>query len=154
MPQRYQGPERERRALSCWTKLVRATNAIDAAVAPSLAEQGLTESQFGVLEALLHLGPMPQCDLARRILCTGGNLTLVVDKLEQRGLVRRARRQDDRRYVDVHLTPQGDALIREYFPAHARLITERFAVLTRDEQLELGRLCRKLGLRAEAPAVA
>ena len=73
-----------------------------------LAEAGLTESQFGVLEALLHLGPLHQRELAEKILRTNGNVTLVVDHLEKRGLVRRERGSADRRYIKVHLTDAGE----------------------------------------------
>ena len=145
----YRGTERERLALSTLVKLVRAAGALSDELARPMAEQGLTESQFGVLETLLHLGPQQQSVLARKILRTTGNVTQVVDKLEQRGLVRRERLEGDRRCILVHLTPAGEALIGGLFPAHAARVADALDGLTPQEQRELGRLSRRL-LRREA----
>jgi MarR family transcriptional regulator, 2-MHQ and catechol-resistance regulon repressor len=147
MSTHYQGTRAERRALDAFIKLARASNSVAAALAETFAAAGLTESQFGVLEALLHLGPLHPRDLAKKLLCSTGNLTLVLDNLEKNGLVRRERGNADRRYVTVHLTPEGRMLIGELFPRHVAAVVERFGVLTAAEQEELGRLCRKLGRR-------
>jgi MarR family 2-MHQ and catechol resistance regulon transcriptional repressor len=72
-------------------------------------------------------------------------MTLVIDNLEKRGLVRRERSSEDRRFIRVHLTDEGERLIRRVFPVHADAITRQLAVLTQDEQRALGTLCRKLG---------
>lgn len=124
---------------------MRAADAVTARLAPELAKVSLTESQFGVLEALHHLGPMCQAELGRKILKTSGNMTMVIDNLEKRQLVRRARDESDRRYITVHLTPAGETLIREFFPGHAARIATVMSTLAPDEQEELRRLCRKLG---------
>jgi len=108
--------------------------------------EGLTVSQLGVLDALFYLGPMCQKDLAGKILKSSGNLSLVIDNLERRGLVRRERRDSDRRFVTIHLTEAGEALIERVMPAHAAEISSVFSVLTPDEQDTLGELCKKLGL--------
>ena len=68
-----------------------------------------------------------------------------VDNLEKRGLVVRQRQVEDRRHVVVHLTEEGRVLIAQLLPQHAAAITRGMAILTRSEQLELGRLCKKLG---------
>jgi MarR family 2-MHQ and catechol resistance regulon transcriptional repressor len=70
---------------------------------------------------------------------------MVVDNLERRGLVRRVRGTEDRRYVTVHLTEEGDRVIREAFPEHAARVADEMSRLTPEEQETLGRLCRKLG---------
>ena len=136
----------EVRALDTFIKLVRAAGSVIARTSRPLASSGLTVGQFGVLETLLHLGPIHQCDLARKHLQSGGNITMIVDNLEKAGLVRRARLPEDRRYVQVHLTDAGRERIEEIFPRQARNITEQMSVLTASEQEELARLCRKLGL--------
>ncbi len=143
---RFRGNEAEQLALSTYVKLRRAANALTERLAAPMVEAGLTETQFGVLEALYHLGPMCQSDVARRILTSTGNVTLVVDKLEGRGLVRRVRLEDDRRYVELQLTAEGAALIKGFFPGHARRVAEAMAALPAAEQKVLGRLCRQLGL--------
>jgi MarR family transcriptional regulator, 2-MHQ and catechol-resistance regulon repressor len=144
-PSRYRGDRVERLALSTYLKLTRASETLWNRLAPGLQDHDLTPSQFGVLEALHHLGPMHQCDLGARILKSSGNMTLVIDNLEKRGLVRRERSAEDRRFIRVHLTDAGERLIRRVFPVHADAITRRLAVLTQEEQRALGNLCRKLG---------
>lgn len=138
------------RALSTYVKLMRAAESLTARTHRSLAEADLTISQFGALEALYHLGPMTQVELGKKILKSGGNMTLVIDNLEKRGLARRVRGKEDRRYFTVHLTEVGEQLIGEFFPAHAKRITAEMSILTGSEQEQLGRLCRKLGLGKEA----
>lgn len=147
-PSRYRGEKAERLALSTYLKLTRAGESLWNRLAPGLLREGLSTSQFGVLEALFHLGPMHQGDLARRILRSSGNMTLVIGNLERRGLVRRERSVEDRRFIQVRLTGEGERLIRRVFPGHAAAITRELAVLTQDEQRALGNLCRKLGVKA------
>jgi MarR family 2-MHQ and catechol resistance regulon transcriptional repressor len=142
---RYKGTKAEVRALDAFIKLVRAANSVGTSLAAAYTDAGLTESQFGVLEALLHLGPLHPGDLAAKLLRSSGNLTLVLDNLEKRGLVRRERGTADRRFITVHLTPEGRSLIAGLFPRHVSDVVGRFGVLTAAEQEELGRLCRKLG---------
>lgn len=141
---------REREALRTWVTLRRAANACAEALASELVDAGLTESQFGVLEALQHLGPLHPCDLAAKILRTTGNLTLVLDQLERRGLLRRERSASDRRYVTVHLTEAGATLIGELFPRHARRVAGLFSVFSPEACRQFGDACRTLGLHAAA----
>jgi MarR family 2-MHQ and catechol resistance regulon transcriptional repressor len=149
MPTRYDGPDVEVRALNSFIKLMRSANALQAALLPPLQKEfGLTESQLGVLESLLHLGPLSQSDICQKILRGGSNVTTVVDNLERAELVRRVRDESDRRVQVVHLTEKGRELISRAFPVHAARISRLMAVLTEEEQRELGRLCRKLGTRS------
>lgn len=132
-------------ALDAFVKLQRAAESVVERTARGYTAMGLTTSQFGVLEALLHLGPLTQTGLARKILKTSGNMTMVVDNLERRGLVRRERSTTDRRVVTVSLTEEGRALITQLFPSHAHAINQEMGALTPGEQAELARLCKKLG---------
>ena len=86
------------------------------------------------------------CDLARKVLSSSGNLTLVVDNLEKRGLARRTQRQRDRRFITVEITARGSKLMSRIFPDHAQRIATAMAALTAAEQEQLAALCRKLGL--------
>ena len=142
----YDGRPVEVRALDAYIRLTRAVSSVETRLAPALATAGLTPTQLGVLEALLHLGPLGQRVLGNKLLMSGGNITTVVDNLEARGLVRRERRGDDRRQVTVHLTPEGRRLITKVFPNHVRAIVDAFSALTPSEQETLGRLAKKLGL--------
>jgi MarR family 2-MHQ and catechol resistance regulon transcriptional repressor len=146
MPTHYPGSPEQVRALNAYIRLTRAVEAISARLLSSEKLEGLTVSQLGVLDALFYLGPMCQKDLAGKILKSSGNLSLVIDNLERRGLVRRERRDSDRRFVTIHLTEAGNALIERVMPAHAAEISSGFSALTPDEQDALGELCKKLGL--------
>jgi len=146
----YAGTAAEVAALDAYIKLIRATDSIIARIQRRTAQQGLTLSQFGVLEALWHLGPLCQRELGAKLLKSGGNITLIIDNLEKRALVERKRDRDDRRFVTVHLTEAGAALIREVLPGHVEAIAAEMSALSREELGELERLCRRLG-RVDAP---
>ncbi len=146
MESKHQEARGENGALASYVKLVRAAESVHSRATRHLASHGLTASQFGALEALHHLGPMCQRDLGLKILRSSGNITMVVDNLEKRGLVRRERDREDRRYITVSLTPDGARLIRMIFPEHAGIVAREMGVLSAQEQAQLGRLCRKVGL--------
>ncbi len=146
----YQGTPDEIRALDVYIKLARAADAVTQRINSHLKEDGLTVSQFGVLEALYHLGSMCQTELASKILKSTGNLTLVIDNLERDGLVERQRDGADRRFVSVYLTPTGRQLIDRIFGPHVAGVVETMNALAPAEQAELARLCRKLGLAQQA----
>lgn len=147
MSTKYQGNEKEVRALDAYIKLVRATEAVTARTSQNYLAAGLSVSQFGVLEALLHGGSLCQKDLAKKILKSTGNITMVIDNLEKRQLVQRERGAEDRRFISVHLTEGGRKLIESIFPQQVAGIVGEMEVLTAAEQEELARLCRKLGLK-------
>jgi len=133
-------------SLACYTKLMRAAESVTARTSRHMAAANLTISQFGVLEALLHKGPLCQRDIAAKILRSTGNITMVIDNLEKRDLVRRERHRHDRRYLNIHLTDSGEQLIKEvYATVEAAIVTE-MNVLSDTEQELLGGLCKKLGL--------
>ena len=71
---------------------------------------------------------------------------MVVGNLARRGLVRRHRGRQDRRFVTVTLTDKGRRLIGGIFPRHVRHVVRELGALSPPEQAELGRLCRQLGL--------
>ena len=137
----------EARALKTYVKLMRATESVTARTHQQLSTFGLTFSQFGVLEALYHIGPMSQSEIGQKILRSSGNVTLVIDNLEKRNLVRRERNRADRRFFIIHLTDEGKKLISRIFPSHAAEIKRELDVLTPAEQHTLGKLCKKLGLK-------
>lgn len=147
MGTRYLGTQEEILALDTYVKLVRATETVSNRIHRHLAETDLTVSQFGVLEALLHLGSLYQRDLAEKLLKSGGNMTLVIDNLEKRELVKREREAGDRRYIKVCLTEKGEQLIRQIFPFHVAAVVNQMNILTPGEQEQLGRLCKRLGKR-------
>ncbi|MGB5747499.1 MAG: MarR family transcriptional regulator [Desulfobacterales bacterium] len=147
MTAKYRCDTFEARALKTYVKLMRATESMTTRAHRQLSTFGLTFSQFGVLEALYHLGPMSQSEIGQKILRSSGNMTMVIDNLEKRKLVRRERNRADRRFYIIHLTDEGKKLISNIFPSHAAEIARELDVLTPSEQQTLGRLCKKLGLQ-------
>ena len=146
MGTQFQGTQTEKDALDVYIKLSRAAESVETRVNSHLKTYGLTWSQFGGLEALFHLGPLHQQDLAVKILKSSGNLTLVIDNLVKRGLVARERDQCDRRFITVCLSEAGHRLIAGIFPEHVTQVVEAIGALTPAEQQQLAQLCRKLGL--------
>lgn len=154
MPTHFEGKPEVVLALDTYIKLTRAADSFNARVMARGALEDLTISQFGVLEALYHLGPMCQGTISQKLLKSTGNMTLVIDNLEKHGLVQRVRSSEDRRMVMIELTSAGRETIERVFPLHAQQISEELNVLTPAEQVELGRLCRKLGLGETCPRQA
>ncbi len=148
MPSHFKGPEPQVRALSAFINLVRASDSITSKAFQHIDASGLTAGQFAVLEALHHLGPMCQHTLAKKLLRSGGNTTLVIDNLEKNRWVKRVRSTSDRRQIEIHLTAKGRHLIERVFPEHARVIEKLMAGLTPEEQDELRRISAKLGCSA------
>lgn len=135
---------RRRLSLQAFTLLSRSMNCINEAVHAPLSEYGLTTSQFGVLEAIDHLGPLSQRELAEKILKTPGNLTTVIDNLEKRALVERRTDPADRRRQFIHLTGEGEALIQQTAPPHRKRIEDGFSTLTVEEIRQLAKISRKI----------
>lgn len=150
MPSHYAGTPDQLLALESYIKLSRAAESVTQQINAHLYTDGLTISQFGVLEALYHLGPLPVGQLGEKILKTSGNMTVVVDNLERRDLVTRHRRPDDRRCIEVSLTPEGAAIVERILPGHVAGVEATMGALSAEELAQLGTLCRKLGLSAAA----
>src|SRR5713101_1148524 len=145
MPKPSAAPARDALALNTYIKLMRAGDSVATRIKSRGTFDGLSVSQFAVLEALFHLGPMRQNQIGAKTLRSPGNLTLVIDNLEKAGLVTRARAAADRRAIVVALTPKGKRRIASILPAHLAAIVEQMSVLTAEEQKQLGVLCKKLG---------
>ncbi|MGF1669383.1 MAG: MarR family winged helix-turn-helix transcriptional regulator [Balneolaceae bacterium] len=142
----YKGTAKEEKTLDAFIKLMRASETISNRLNRHLADAGLTASQFGVLEALYHLGSLNQRALAEKLLKSGGNITMVIDNLEKSDLVIRKRDPKDRRSIQIYLTPQGKKLIKKIFPEHLERIVEIFNSISEKDKTELSRICKQLGL--------
>ena len=147
MSTHYKGTENEVRALEAFVKFVRAYDSMRIRIDCLNTTGELTDTQFGVLEALYHLGALHQNDLGEKLLTSKSNVVAVVDRLEGIGMVERRRSTEDRRYVFIHLTETGRDAVEEILPVHVAAITEEMSSLTAEEQIEFGRLCKKLGLK-------
>jgi MarR family transcriptional regulator, 2-MHQ and catechol-resistance regulon repressor len=132
-----------------WLVLWKTYAAVRDYAAKDIASLGLSLTDFGILEALLHKGPLPVNDIGRKVALTSGSITIAVDRLENRGLVRRHTGTDDRRARVVHLTPAGRKLIERAFAAHSESMNRLGEVLSARERGSALRLLKKLGRAAE-----
>ncbi len=136
-------------ALKSWVVLARAYLAIAGDVDADVARFGLTSSEFGILEALHHKGPLLLGDLQRKLLVTSGGMTYLVDRLVAKGLVTRQSFPGDKRARFAVLTTEGSDLIRQIFPAHAKRLARVLDSLSPKEQKRVTALLRTLGKGAE-----
>ena len=129
--------------------LWKALHAVEEYAVSSVAELEVGATDFAVLEALLHKGPLPVNEIGKKVLLTSGSITTAVDRLETRGLVERRAHGSDRRARIVHLTKQGRKLIARAYAQHAADM-ERLAAasLTKAERATLIRLLKKIGYAA------
>lgn len=146
MGSHYKGSKKEVRALDTYIKLIRAADTISSGINVNLISTGLTESQFNVLDALYHLGPLTQKQLGKKLLKSGGNITMVIDNLEKRNLVKRRRGEKDRRVFFIDLTLRGKQQVENILPKQVSRIKNEMSTLSKVEQNELQRLCKKLGV--------
>src|SRR6267143_2327859 len=130
-----------------WLVLGKAFRALAAHAGESLNESrtGLGDSDFRVLEALLHKGPLPVNTIGPKVWLTPGSISVAVDRLVKKGLVARKERSQDRRVRQVELTGKGRALIVRGFREHATAMEKAMRVLSKKERLTLQRLLKKLG---------
>jgi MarR family 2-MHQ and catechol resistance regulon transcriptional repressor len=131
-------------ALSSYLALIRASDFLTSQISFRCENQGLTISQFGILDALYRGGVHCQKELGEKIFKSSGNITLVIDNLEKRGLVKRERKGDDRRYISILLTEDGRRVISEVLPKVANFIQDELRILSEEEQQLLRCMCRKL----------
>src|SRR6476660_8022898 len=131
--------------------LWKAARAAQAYAEKSVLELELCGSDFAVLEALLHKGPLPVNEIGKKVLLTSGSITVAVDRLEMKGFVERRAHGTDRRAKIVHLTKEGRRLITRAYADHAADL-ERLATasLTREERETLIGLLKKIGYKAAA----
>ncbi len=137
-------------ALKLYVVLSRAAEALHAHTKADVESHGLSHTEFAILEALYHKGPMLLGEVQKKILVSSGGITFLIDKLEKRGLVRRRLCESDRRARYAELTPAGNELIAGIFPGHAEVIRRATAGLGLADQRKLISLLKALGTEAEA----
>jgi MarR family 2-MHQ and catechol resistance regulon transcriptional repressor len=131
-----------------WLVLMKAFQALMPHAAESIERTELGDSDFRVLEALLHKGPLPVNTVGPKVWLTPGSISVAVDRLVKKGLVSRNDHPGDRRVRQVELTANGRALIMRGFREHAAAMETVVSVLSRNERLMLLRLLKKLGKHA------
>ncbi|MBZ0198692.1 MAG: MarR family transcriptional regulator [Ignavibacteriaceae bacterium] len=144
----YKGTRQEVIALNSFIKLIRCAESLTSRLHPILTEAGLTESQFSILDAVNQIGPLSQKELGKKLLKSGGNITMVIDNLERRGFVRREKNVADRRFFTIYLTGEGRSVIEKTFPTVLKAVVEEMKVLTDEEHLLLQHSCKILGKKS------
>ncbi len=145
MATKHKGAAGEIRALDLFIKLMRTHDALMVHLRTIIGKFELQPSQFGILETLYHLGPMQQHELAAKLFQTPGNITRILDKLQQEKLIERLSEPEDRRCFRIALTREGEVRIAKIFPQFAAAMHELFKDLSAEEQKQLGELLRKTG---------
>ena len=138
----------QERALKLFVVLERAAGSVLRCMQRTSEYQGLTHTEFEILEALYHKGPLLLGDVQKKVLLTSGGVTYTVDRLAEKGFVERRECETDRRARWAALTPKGEALMDKIFPPIARQIEETMSVLSAREQDEAIAALRRLGLHA------
>jgi len=143
-------PRQDAGHVHAWLVLGKALNAMTKFTAAGLQESGLGDSDFRVLEALLHKGPLPVNVIGPKVFLTPGSISTAVDRLLGKGLVTREENPDDRRIRLVALTESGKALILPIYRKHVEDIRQVFADFTPSDIRQLERLMKQAGRQAEA----
>ena len=133
-----------RYSTSLWIRFLRVNLVSNKKLQDSLEELGLTSPQFYVLATLGYAGGLPFGEIGEKMMVTVSNLTGIVDRLEEKGLVARERDSDDRRVVRVKLTERGAKLYKSTIPLFEKCISQFFSPLSKTQQKELAALLRKL----------
>ncbi|MBY0097689.1 MarR family winged helix-turn-helix transcriptional regulator [Mesobacillus maritimus] len=138
--------EQINQSLKLFIVLSRAYRALNEEVNKVIQQRGLNPTEFAVLELLYHKGDQPLQQIGGKILLASGSITYVVDKLEQKGYLRRNGCPKDRRVTYAQITDEGKALIEEIFPEHSQRINELMDVLSPEEKQTAIDLLKKVGL--------
>ena len=137
-----------RASVHCWLVLGKAFQAAAKYLYAGLAETGIDDTDFRILEALLNKGPLPVN--TSKVYLTPGSISVAIDRLLDRGLVSRVESPEDRRVRIVSLTPKGKELIAPIFRKHAAEIRKVFADASPKELRALETTLKKIGKRAES----
>ncbi len=139
-------------ALRLFVSLARCFHSVSTPLKEDIEANGLSVTEFGVLETLYHKGDTPLGEVANRLLLATGSVTYVIDKLERLGLVERIACPQDRRVSYAHLTELGVSRIATIFPRHAEVARQTLSALNEEEKETLRALLKKLGLSLQSPS--
>jgi MarR family 2-MHQ and catechol resistance regulon transcriptional repressor len=132
-------------ALKLFVVFSRAHRAVTDRVTEDIKSHGLNPTEFAVLELLFHKGDQPIQQIGQKILLSSGSMTYVIDKLEEKRLLRRKPCPNDRRVTYATITTAGQTFMEEIFPKHREAIRSIFSALDIEEKQEMIELLKKLG---------
>ena len=148
MATHYKGTLKEINVLNSYIKLVRAFESISSRLYMKLAKEGLTESQFYLMDVLYHHGPMNQKELGKKIFRSEGNITMVVNNLVKQKLIKKKQSENDKRIYIIKLKTEGKELYEKVFPKFLKAIMNEFVGIKEKEHKEFQKVCKKIGLKA------
>lgn len=134
------------RDLKLITTLFRAKNSFEGLIKKDILSYGLNPSEFGVLEVLYHKGNLTVMQITQKVLIANSSMTYVLDNLVSKGYIERIKNENDKRYFVISLTHKGRLFMDDIYPKHFKHMTEVLECLTKDEQIILQQLLKKLGL--------
>jgi MarR family transcriptional regulator, 2-MHQ and catechol-resistance regulon repressor len=141
--------KRSTQTLHAWLIMLKAWQSMSRYLLPALLEEGLGESDFRVLEVLLHKGPMPVNSIGPKVYLNPGSVSVAVDRLYKKGFVSREECSHDRRVRTVALTEKGRQMFVPLFRRHTTLIRHAFQDVSSEELKQLEQVLKKIGKRAE-----
>lgn len=133
-----------------WLVMIKAMRALTRYAAAGIEDTGLGDSDFRVLEVLLHKGPLPVNTIGPIVDLTPGSISIAVDRLVEKALVTRVESTEDRRVRIVALTPRGKDLIVAAFRKHSGQMRKVLSELSPEELYALEVSLKKVGKRAAA----
>jgi MarR family 2-MHQ and catechol resistance regulon transcriptional repressor len=139
-------------ALHTWLIMLKAWHSMSRYLVPALLEEGLGESDFRVLEVLLHKGAMPVNAIGPKVYLNPGSVSVAVDRMYKKGFVSRVESSRDRRVRTVSLTEKGRQMFVPLFRRHTALIQRAFQDASSEELQQVELILKKIGKRAESLA--
>jgi MarR family transcriptional regulator, 2-MHQ and catechol-resistance regulon repressor len=144
--------KRQPNALHAWLIMLKSWQSIGRYLSPTISAEGLGESDFRVLEVLLHKGPMPVNAIGTKVDLNPGSVSVAIDRLYKKGFVSRVECSEDRRVRSVSLTEKGRQMFVPLFRRHTALIKRAFQDVSSEELKQLEVVLKKIGKRAESLA--
>jgi len=145
MGTKFKGTKEEILDLNCFIKFFRASEVLKSNATKLINEQGYSDGQFFVLDVLYHLGELPQKIISEKIMRTEGNLTMIINNLLKRKLIKRIRSKDDKRIFLISISDKGKLQYEMLFPFFLEAVKKNFSVLSVEEKILLEGICKKLG---------
>ena len=146
------GDKSEATSAALWVVLARAYRSMETFVEHSVSALGIGLSDFMILEALLHKGPMTMSAICDAVLLANASMTAAIDRLEEKRFVERIASKEDRRVRLVHLTPEGTAFINRLYVRHLKDLDEVMKDVPPADRAELRRSLKTIGLAAQSLA--
>jgi MarR family transcriptional regulator, 2-MHQ and catechol-resistance regulon repressor len=138
----------ENLSLKAFVVLVKASKALQERMMQDIKNYGMKTSEFTILETLYHKGKQTVREISESVLIKTGSITYVIDKLEQKGLLKRQHCQEDRRVVYIDITNEGKKLMDEIFPKHQKIMEDLFAGISDQQKQTVINILKTVGKRA------